>query len=289
MAGLIVAAVDGSRPALAAVDWAADDAHRRGARLRIVHVREPWANEHPFHGVEGFGESLTEHCEGVLALAADRARQRAPGLDVTTGLVTGAVIERLMTESARAGVTVLGSRGMGGFAGLVLGSVGLGLATHAVAPLVVVRRTQQTVYGEVVVGFDGSPHSEAAVDFAFEEARLRQARVRAVYAWDIPMFSPFAVGYTREMGEIFDRESSAAGQRLAPWRDKHPDVPLVESAVCGHPIPALADASRTADLVVVGSRGRGGFGGALLGSVSHGVLYRAHCPVAIVRPGETGR
>ncbi|TLP60874.1 universal stress protein [Microbispora triticiradicis] len=289
MTGLVVAAVDGSKPATAALEWAADDARRRGAALRIVHVREPWAHQYPFHAVEGFADSYGEFCEGVLAAAAERARQVAPDLEVTTELAEGTVVETLRAASAGADALVVGSRGTGGFSGLVLGSVGLGLTGHAPVPVVVVRRPHRDEYHEVVVGFDGSPHSEAALEFAFEEARARRARVHAVYAWEAPIFSPFATGYIATMREAFEEESRSARLRLAPWREKHPDVPLVESAVFGHPVPALAEASLVADLVVVGSRGLGGVRGALLGSVSHAVLHRAHCPVAVVRPPEGTR
>ncbi|ETK37084.1 universal stress protein [Microbispora sp. ATCC PTA-5024] len=288
MAGLIVVAVDGSEPATAALDWAADDALRRRAALRIVHVREPLAQERPFHG-HGPDTPYEDHGESVLNAAADRVWERAPGVSVTAEVLTGSVVERLRRESEAADALVLGSRGRGGFAGLILGSVGLGLAGHSRNPVVVVRRRPRDEYHEVVVGFDGSSHSEAALQFAFEEARVRRARVHAVYAWQMPMFSPYGVGYGGAMNDVFDNETRAARMRLAPWREKHPDVPLVESAVCGHPIPALAEASLVADLVVVGTRGLGDFGGALLGSVSHGVLHRAHCPVAVVPHPADGR
>ncbi|MBX6384571.1 MAG: universal stress protein [Microbispora sp.] len=282
----IVVGVDGSKPATAALEWAAEDARRRGTALRIVHVREPWAHTYPFHAIEGFAQSYSEFCEGVLAAAADRAREIAPGVEITTDLAEGTVVETLRARSVGAAALVVGSRGMGGFSGLILGSVGLGLAGHTEVPVVVVRKPQRNKYHEVVVGFDGSLHSEAALEFAFEEARVRRGRVHAVYAWEMPVLSPFAVGYGAALEEIFDNERRAARLRLAPWRDKHPDVPLVETAVCGHPVPALADASLVADLVVVGSRGLGGVRGALIGSVSHAVLHRAHCPVAVVRPRE---
>lgn len=289
MAGKIVVAVDGSPSATAAVEWAADDAVRKEAALKIVHVREVWAHDFPFHQVPGFNESLSEHCEGVVAAAADSVRERIPGIDVTTALLTGAVIEQLTNESTGADEVVLGSRGMGGFAGLVLGSVGLGVAGHAAGPVVIVRGLQQTVHDEIVVGFDGSAHSDVALEYAFDQARLRGARLRVVYAWQMAALSPFAIGYTDVIGEAFRSESEAAQQRLAPWRLKYPEVEVVDSPVCGHPIPALSDASRQADLVVLGSRGRGAFGSAVLGSVSHGVLHRAHCPVAVVRPRKQER
>ncbi|MET8142569.1 universal stress protein [Sphaerisporangium sp. NPDC005288] len=286
MFGLVTVAVDGSPSALAAVDWAADDAARAGGALRIVHVREPWANEYPFHRVEGFDQSLTDYCEGVLAKAAERAGERAPGLAVTTELVTGAVVERLLDESGRADAIVLGSRGMGGFTGLMVGSVGVALAGHAAGPVVVVRDLPRERFGEIAVGVDGSPHSEAALEFAFEQARRREARVHAVYAWAVPVFSPLAAGYTDVMRDVFESGTQRLRQWLAPWRERYPEVPVAESAVCGHPTPALVEASEKADLLVAGSRGLGGFRGAVLGSVGHGALHGSHCPVAVVRPRE---
>ncbi|GLX01920.1 universal stress protein [Microtetraspora sp. NBRC 16547] len=286
MTGPIVVGVDGSPQSTAAVDWAADDAARRGVPLKIVHVREPWANKYPFHRVEGFDQSLSDYCEGVISGAAKRARERVPGLAVTAELATGMVVEKLKAESRQAAALVVGSRGMGGFAGLVLGSVGLGVAGHATCPVVVVRGPGKAGQREIVVGFDGSEHSEAAMRYAFEEAELRGVGVRVVYAWQIPAFTPFAIGYTRALDEVLEQSTDIARRQLAPWREKYPDVPVTQSAVCGHPIAVLSDFSRGADLLVVGSRGLGGFGSAVLGSVGHGVLHRAHCAVAVVRPGE---
>ncbi|WP_067172094.1 universal stress protein [Microtetraspora niveoalba] len=293
MTAPIVVGVDGSPQSTAAVDWAADDAARRGVPLKIVHVREPWAHQYPFHAVEGFDQSLSEYCEGVISAAAERARGRVPGLAVTAELSAGTVLEKLKAESRHAVAMVVGSRGLGGFAGLVLGSVGLGLAGHAACPVVIVRGPARDARGqgedgprEIVVGFDGSEHSEAAVRYAFEEAGLRGAAVRVVHVWQMPAFTPFAVGYTRVLDEVFEQSGETARRQLAPWREKYPDVPVEQSVVCGHPIAVLSDFSRRADLLVVGSRGLGGFGLAVLGSVSHGVLHRAHCAVAVVGRGE---
>ncbi|MCC5579375.1 universal stress protein [Microtetraspora sp. AC03309] len=289
MTGPIVVGVDGSPQSTAAVDWAADDAARRGVPLKIVHVREPWANEYPFHRVEGFDQSLSDFCEGVISGAVQRARERVPGLAVTAELATGTVVEKLKAESRQAGALVVGSRGMGGFAGLVLGSISMGIAGRAACPVVIVRGPRKDERREIVVGFDGSEHSEAAMRYAFEEAQLRGAGVRVVYAWQMPAFTPFAVGYTRVLDEVFEQSAEMARRQLAPWREKYPDVPVTQSAVCGHPIAVLSDFSREADLLVVGSRGLGGFGSAVLGSVGHGVLHRAHCAVAVVGRGEEER
>ncbi|WP_162795190.1 universal stress protein, partial [Nonomuraea lactucae] len=137
--------------------------------------------------------------------------------------------------------------------------------------------------GEVVAGFDGSADAEAALDYALEQAVARGARLRVVYVQQTPVLAPQAAGYGPLLAGAVENEAADIRQRLAPWRDKHPGVDLAESVVPGHPVPVLADASRSAALVVIGSRGLGGFAAAVLGSVCHGLLHRAHCPVAVVR------
>lgn len=292
MSAHIVVGVDGSEPSMAAVRYAATDAARRGCGLRVVHVAEPWAHETLAREARR-REEIAEHaavpgvyCEGVLAAAAAAAREREPDVEVTTELRTGRVVEAFLTESARAEQIVLGSRGLGGFAGLVLGSVTMGVAGHAACPTVVVREEPAAVHGEIVVGYDSRPASQAALEYAFEEAARRGDRLRAIYAWTPPAFSPLILGYTPVFDETFEAERAAALQLLGQWREKYPKVEVVESVVRGHPVPALQDASERADLVVVGSRGLDILGSAVLGSVSHGVLHHVRCPVAVVRPHQ---
>ncbi|MEU7864714.1 universal stress protein [Nonomuraea sp. NPDC049141] len=282
MSRAIVVGVDGSPSAGSALGWAADDASCRGLPLRIVLVREPWAAEHPLTAASD-RQTLTERCTYVLDHAADQVRRLIPKLEVATAVVTGAVIERLKSESETADSVVVGSRGLGGFAGLVLGSVGLGLAGHAHSPVVIVRMPVPGSHGEIVVGFDGSPFAESALDYALEQARARRMPVRVVYAQRMPMLTPHPAGYGPLLTGALGDEAAEIRLRLAPWHDKYPDVEVIESTVPGHPVPVLARASETAALVVVGSRGLGGFASAALGSVSHGVLHRASCPVAVVQ------
>ncbi|MGW2220902.1 universal stress protein [Nonomuraea sp. NPDC001684] len=279
---MIVVGVDGSASAYAAVDWAADDAARRGLDLRVVHVREPWAAEHPLTAASDH-HTLTERDAELLNAAARRARERRPGLHVITALSTGSVAERLRHEAQHADALVLGNRGLGGFTGLLLGSVGLTLAGHVPCPLVVVREATPETFGEIVTGFDGSADAEAAVAYALEHARAEGARLRVVYGVRTPTPAPQPVGYGPIPWGVSVQE---IGQRLAPWRNKYPDVEMAEEVVAGHPVAVLARASRHADLVVVGSRGLGAFASAVLGSVSHGILHHAHCPVAVVRAGS---
>ncbi|MEO3803052.1 universal stress protein [Nonomuraea sp. B1E8] len=274
MAGHIVAGVDGSVPARSAVEWAAADAQRRGLGLRIVHVCEQWR----------YGDEGTKYCAGTLAAAADRARGLTRDVEVTTELLPGNVIDTLIGESASADSVVLGSRGLGGFAGLVVGSVGLGVAGHATGPLVLVRGPSVVQYGRVVVGDDGSDDSEAAVKYAVDQARVRGLPLHVVFAWQIPIAPPLAAGYSMLIESTREEDIRRAAERVAPWQEKNPDVAIIGEQVVGHPADVLIRAGGTADLVVVGSRGRGGFASAVLGSVSHAVLHHVTCPVAVVRP-----
>ncbi|AQZ63129.1 Universal stress protein family [[Actinomadura] parvosata subsp. kistnae] len=274
----IVVGINGSRTSYAALDWAADDAARRGLGVRIVHVHGPWTAEHPLTAASDH-QTLTERCEAMLQQAATRAQQRRPGLEVTTALVVGAVAERLKQEARSADTVVLGSRGLGGVSGRILGSVGLALTGHLSCPLVIVHEPAEQSYGEVVAGFDGSADAEAALEYGLEQAQARGARLCVLYGLQPPVQAPHPVGYGLIPDGIAGQEIE---QRLAPWRQKYPEIEVVVSVVAGNPVTVLARASRQADLVVVGSRGLGGFASAVLGSVSRGILRRAHCPVAVI-------
>ncbi|GAB2953313.1 universal stress protein [Nonomuraea fastidiosa] len=273
MSKQIVVGADGSPAAAAAVEWAADDATRRGLDLRIVHVCEQWSHN---QGVE--------YCEGALEAAADIAHGLAAGVKVTTELLTGNVVERLIAESTTADSIVLGSRGLGGFTGMLLGSVSTAVAGHAAGPVVVVRAPHPVEHGRVVVGYDGSDHARAAMEYAVEQARSRRARLHVVTAWQVPPFSPYGVAYGQLVEQIMEELPRRARELVEPWRTGNPDLVVTDEQQCDHPATALVRAAETADLVVVGSRGRGGFASALLGSISHAVLHHATCPVAVVRP-----
>ena len=194
----------------------------------------------------------------------------------------GAPIEVLSSEARRAQLLVLGDRGLGEVAGLVLGSVAVSLAARGACPVVVVRGERAGADGPVVVGVDGSPVSEAALAFAFDAAAARGVDLVAVHAW-----SPTAID--EELASLVEwdasAESAVLAERLAGWGQKYPQVAVRRTVVRDGAVRALVTASAGAQLVVVGSRGRGNAAGLLLGSVSHGVLHGAHCPVAVVRPG----
>jgi nucleotide-binding universal stress UspA family protein len=278
----IVVGVDGSDDASRAVKWAADDAFRRRLPLRIVHVVERGPYDIPRFSAPEWPGTMVMNGRKVLLEAERTARRRQPYVEVSTELIEGSLIRVLREQAAGASEIVLGSRGLGGFTGALLGSVSTHVAGHAPGPVVVIRPGQEEIHREVVVGVDDSPQCEPALAYAFKQAKLRGCVLRAIHAWQLPVhaFAPEAVC---EMDEIRQAQHQVVKDRLAAWQGKFPEVTVVEDVRSADPVDALTHASARADLVVVGSRGMGLIGSALLGSVSRGVLHHAHCPVAVVR------
>ena len=289
MSGSIIVGTDGSPAATAAVRWAADDAARRGCPLRFVSVVDHWAYGIPKFPSSG-GDPLTSHAERALSAAEAVARERQPDVKVSTEIVEGIPARVLRDKAAEAVEIVLGSRGLGGFAGIVVGSVSTHVAGHAPCPVVVVRPGWSGGGGEITVGVDDSPECEPALAYAFEQARTYgdagpatvRATVRAVHAWQLPAH-PLAPEITYDVEELREAHRRVIGEKLAGPRSRYPEVPVREDIVYGHPVDGLVQASRGSALLVVGSHGRGALGAAMLGSVSRGVLNHAECPVAVVR------
>jgi nucleotide-binding universal stress UspA family protein len=180
---------------------------------------------------------------------------------------------------------VMGSRGLGGFRGLLLGSVSTQVAAHSDCPVVVIREDVTGNGPRVVVGIDGSPESEAAVGFAFDMASRHGWSVLALHAWDIPSYDLIVLPNTPipvPLSEVADDEVRLAAETLAGFQADYPDVTVEQRLVRAAPVQALLDASGEAAMVVVGTRGHGQIVGALLGSVSNGVLHRSQIPVAVV-------
>ncbi|ACZ87632.1 universal stress protein [Streptosporangium roseum] len=278
----IAVGTDGSAAATAALAWAVDDAVRRGLPLRIVHVVDRWPYDVAELPTPGRPDHLSRLGEQVLAQALTASAERGPDVCVTTELIEGAPVEVLCEQAGAAVELVIGSRGLGGFAGSLLGSVPIRVAGHVRGAVVVVRPGAGQTRGEVVVGIDGSAECQPALGFAFEQAGLRGCPLRAVYGWQAPVhgFTPEAA---RDMDEVRQGQRRMAAARLTDWKEKFPTVDVVQDVTCAHPVPTLVAASVRADLLVVGSRGLGAVGSVLLGSVSRGVLHHAHCPVAVVR------
>ncbi|WP_067185040.1 universal stress protein [Microtetraspora niveoalba] len=279
---MIIVATDGSPAATAAVEWAADDAARKKLPLRVLHVVDRLPYEIPRYPIPGVQESIVQSGERILRDARQAVRARQPDVEVTTELVYGVPAPVLRQEAEHSSELVVGSRGRGGFAGMLLGSVSSHVAGHVHAPVVVVRPAPATAHGEIVVGVGESEECDPALAYAFEEAALRGARLRAVSAWELPVhiLGPEVVYDVDEIQHAFRQ---AAMDKLGDLQERFPDLEVTLDIVRGHPVAALVDASEKADLVVVGSRGRGAIGAAVLGSVSRGVLHHARCPVAVVR------
>jgi nucleotide-binding universal stress UspA family protein len=209
-----------------------------------------------------------------------------PEIEVSTSVETGQAVTVLCDLSRRARMLVLGSRGHGGFAGLLAGSVSVAVAVHAHCPVVVIRRLAPAADGlPIAVGVDDSAQSRLAIDFAFAEAQARSVPVVAIRAWHPPTPSPHAtVPFLRaeEIAEIETAERAFLHDALQPAVVRHPGVTVRESVADQAAAAALTEMSARAQLMVVGSRGHGGFTGLLLGSVGMQLLHYATCPVVIV-------
>lgn len=266
----------------AAVEWAAGDAARRHVPLRIVHVVDTSWYQVGKRPDATLPDSLLRAGEQVLGEAEALAVERQPAAEVTTELVTGRPAEMLPAQAGGASELVVGSRGLGGFAGALLGSVSMHLAGHVHCPVVVVRGEQLSADGEIVVGVDDSPECEPALAYAFEQARLRGAPLRAVHAWQLPVHA-YAPEIPYDLDEVRAASLQVVRDRLKTFSRDYPQVNVTEDVRPAHPVDALTEAAEQAGLLVVGSHGRGALGSALLGSVSRNVLHHARCPVAVVR------
>ncbi|MEW2447175.1 universal stress protein [Streptomyces parvulus] len=290
----VIAAVDGSDDSLRALDWALDAAHRRGAPLRVVHVRQyaTWAQTDVLvaGGADTGEDPVLEQARAHLQGRAYAVATEYVGMEG----VPGAALPELGADSQ---LLVLGSRGRGGFAGLLLGSNGVAAARDAECPVVVVPRPGREVHGEapaeegprVVVGLHVDSPDDATLSFAFAEAALRGARLQVVASYPWPVQTWAAAGQMMPM--VIDEVSIESETRvladgfLAPHRGRHPDVRAEAHAVPGDAAGNLVAASAGADLVVVGRhRRRLLVPTRMMGSVTHAVLLHAASPVAVVPP-----
>lgn len=288
----VVAGVDGSAAALEAVRWAAWEAENRHEPLQLVHALglDDMLAGMTLPPGQGLREQLRARGWQVLRDAKQAADESSP---VAADLVleTGTPVPTLLAACRQARMIVVGSAGRGGFlAGMALGSTAAQVAAHSECPVVVVRGPGAERIGTsapVVVGIDGSPLSEAALAYAFEEASLRSAPLVAVNAWTdadtTVLFSQVRAYFDYE--PVRQTQTRLLAERLAGWREKYPDVDVERVVVEDKPRHQLIELSDTAQLIVVGSRGRGGIPGALLGSVSRALVHHAACPVMVVKPG----
>lgn len=298
MRRFLVVGIDDPDQSAAPLEWAAAEAARRRLPLRLLHT-QPRMLSGFLSEYELMRRELRDAGERLLATAVDRVAALAPDVEVQPVVELDQLpAEALLASAADAELLVLGSRGRSAIGDVLASSATSGVLKRAPCPVVVVRPPRDGVTGPptgpVVVGVDGSELSVGAVALAFREASLWETSLVAVHAWSAPsvtaselaaygLSEPDTVEPTRQVHAALLSES------LAGWREKHPDVQVVESLVRGHPSQALIDASADARLLVTGTRGRGGFAGMLLGSVSSAALHHAHCPVMISRDTLSGR
>lgn len=267
----IVVGIDGSEDAVHAANWAVAEADHRGAALLLVIV-----NDDP---------ARASHAESAVHKASAKCRAMAPHLGVDVEIAPGRPVEELLRHSRKAQLMVLGGRGHGGLADALLGGVSSAVATHGSCPVIVVRRGVPTTVGPVAVGVDRSESSSAALRFAFEEAQRAGAELLVTEVWHEGDLLAGPLSPDERDRVQRDVEQSLAEQ-VSALHEQFPDVRTRQLAQRGHPVAALTDVGRDAQLLVVGHRGRGGFDGVFLGSVADGVLHHAHCPVAVVRSSD---
>ncbi|WP_329282253.1 universal stress protein [Streptomyces sp. NBC_01451] len=284
----LVVGVDGSEASLPAVDWAVDEAARRGVPLRLVHASlwERYEGPPPWHGVEQPSERvLAEH---VVASAAERAARRNPEVKVSTVILTEEPVDALLREGNNASALVTGSRGRGELKGMLLGSVGLAVAARAHCPVIVVRGDKVALaasHERILLGAGDPATSAEAVRFAFREAETRACTLDVVRAWRCPAYeiseSPQAV--VEDLARHHEERASALLDAvLHDAMADHPGVRVRRATVEGPARKVLLSRSAAADLVIIGARRRQGHLGLQLGLVGHALLHHADCPVAVV-------
>jgi nucleotide-binding universal stress UspA family protein len=295
MSGAVVVGYDESPESADAVRWAALEAVRHGCALDVVHV---WGFAHEPHGGAGsspLGQRVLAAVEEVAHAGAQIARAAAPGVDVRAAVHHGPPAQVLVGLAHEARVLVLGRHGSGRFPGGFLGSVAGAVLAHAPCPVVVVPEGAVTgeSYGSVVVGFDGSPGAYGALDAAARAATERGASLQVVTAWspatETRALSYWALAYPDATpGEVALGRAEVLQEAARTWlAERSPGLEVGWDIEGGRAVEVLTEASRHADLTVVGARGLGGLTGLLLGSVSRGVVHRAQNAVLVTRAVET--
>lgn len=284
----ILVGVDGSPAARYAVDWAARDAAMRNVGLTLVHaVRPIGLTLPPMSAPTAFSRWQVEQGQKILDDAVEVARATTSNggpTRIDSELLFSAVVPSLVDLSKEAEMVVVGSRGRGAIARSLLGSVSSNLIRHAHCPVAVIRDEDPLMphpaEAPVLVGIDGSPVSELATRIAFQEASWRGVALVALHVWSDVEVNDFPAIDWPTMKPAGEK---ILAERLAGWQECFPDVTVWRVVECDHPTYHLIKLSESAQLVVVGSHGRGGFAGMLLGSVSAAVAHSARMPVIIAR------
>ncbi len=291
----VVVGVDGSEQAFNAAVWALDVAARWHVPLDVVHS---WSIPLPPVGLGPAPVGLSDDrirdaAQSVLDDAVGRLQATAPDVTITGSLYPGTPAAALLDAAETATLVVVGSSGLDRVTEFILGSVTQQVVTHAACPVAVVPSSESDEpgleAGRVVVGIDGSELSVDATRIAFAEASMRHAGLTLLHVWNAPEYDTAGIVMpdTLLLEEAHTDELRAMAETVAGLGEKYPDVQVEQRLRQGRPAKVLAEASQGAALVVVGSRGHGGFKSMLLGSTSRSLLHHAECPVLIVRPGTT--
>lgn len=292
---IVVVAVDGSEASQNAVRWAANTANKRGVPLRLAasYTMPQFLYAEGMVPPQELFDELQSETMDMIEAARVVAHEVAPDIKIGYVIAEGSPIDMLLDMSSDVTMIVMGSRGLGGLSGMVMGSVSAAVVSHADCPVVVVRSdnhvTETNKYGPVVVGVDGSDVSQRATEFAFEEAQARGAKLVAIHTWmDMQVQASLAgLAAAQQEWEIIEKEQTILlKDRLQPLLERFPDVEVEMVITRDRPVRALEDCAHNAQLLVVGSHGRGGFRGMLLGSTSRALLQSAPCPMVVVRPNE---
>ncbi|MEV8550184.1 universal stress protein [Streptomyces glaucescens] len=298
MPGTITVGLDGSLESRAAAEWAAREAVLRGAAVKLVHVWQPVPPRMAQAPLLG-AETHQHWTERIPREAAQGLRLRHPGVEVNIEQLSGSRTDALVTAARDAELLVLGSRALSGLAGFLVGSVGQSVIARAEVPVVLVRAGEQaadehvkdpagipsaaTAFRPVLLGLDTDSPDETVIAFAFEEAQRREAPLTVVQGWNLPPYYVYSLAAGVDArDEIASEKAAELTEVLRPWREKYPNVEVIEMSRSGSPANHLVDASRDASLVVVGRRIRRNPVGAHIGAVTHAVLHHATAPVAVV-------
>jgi nucleotide-binding universal stress UspA family protein len=285
----VVVGVDGSATSGPALRWAVREASSRRLPLHLVSA---W---NPSYDIDALGlatRTVEDHCRAVLDAARDEVTDVDPSIDVTSTTYIGPATTALVQASRQADTLVVGSRGLRPVPAFLLGATSLAVAAHAACPVVVVRATDRaTTTGGVVVGVDGTPRSSEAIAYAFAYASTHNLGLTVLHAYQVE----YVAGVISELAaeesnaRLAQEELALTAEVVAGWQEKYPDVSVTTVTMRNHPVDALVESSENASLLVIGGRRRD-LGDALLGSVGHGILHDARCPVAVVRaPAAIGQ
>ncbi|PKV83143.1 universal stress protein [Streptomyces sp. TLI_146] len=294
----VTVGLDGSPESLAAAEWAAREAKLRDLPLRIIHVWEPVPEPVAQAPLVG-GETQQHWSERIPREAAEGLRLRHPGVEVSREQLSGHPGAVLCEAAQTAELLVIGSRGLSGIGGFLIGSIGLNVVAHTKRPVVLVRAGESAAdehemdpagvpsaaapFQPVVLGLDTRSPDDTLIEFAFDAARRRATSLHAVHGWFPPASYAYGMVTSPPLYEALGLgESQALAEVLRPWRHKFPDVDVVEESGYGSAAELLVDAAQRASLVVVGRRTRRGPLGAHIGHVAHAVLHHSAAPVAVV-------